>query len=139
MILCLVLEARNHGNLRLAGGLNYRTGRVEIYIKPNNSWGIVCDDHWEDVDARVVCKQLGFGNTGTAVHAFSSPVSPNTPIWLDNVACNGHESRLIDCTHSGLENHNCEHFEDAGVVCGGNFPSLYNIYSIMFKGEKFHG
>ena len=125
LMFCLVLEARNHGNLRLVGGSNYRIGRVEIFIKPNNTWGIVCDDLWSDEDARVVCRQLGFGNTGTALQAHSSPVSPNTPIWLDNVRCSGHESRLIDCPHSGLENHNCGLLEDAGVTCGGDFPSLY--------------
>ena len=119
----LVMEAREHGNLRLEDGSNYRTGRVEIYIEPNNTWGIVCDDVWGDQDARVVCKQLGFGNIGTAIHTFPSSVSSNVPIWLDDVNCNGFESRLIDCRHNGLENHNCGHHEDAGVTCGGSLPS----------------
>jgi len=119
-----LVDAREHGNLRLIGGSNYRTGRVEIYIKPNHTWGIVCDDVWDDRDARVVCKQLGFGNSGSAIQNFPSFVS-NVPIWLDDVNCNGFESRLIDCRHNGLENHNCGHHEDAGVTCGGSLPSVY--------------
>ena len=119
----LVVKARNHGNLRLVGSRGYRNGKVEIYIEPNNTWGIVCDDHWDDADARVVCRQLGFGNSGTAVLTHPSPVSFNTPIWLDDVDCTGHEQRLIDCPHNGLENHNCGSFEDAGVTCTGAFPS----------------
>jgi hypothetical protein len=39
-------------------------------------------------------------------------------IWLDNVACTGSESRLIDCPANSLGNHNCVHQEDAGVRCG---------------------
>ena len=120
----IVAEARNHGNLRLVGSTDYRNGRVEIYIEPNNTWGIVCDDHWDDADARVVCRQLGFGNSGTAVQTHSSSESfSNGPIWLDDVECTGHEQRLIDCPHNGLENHNCDHFENAGVTCEGTLPS----------------
>ena len=38
------------------------------------------------------------------------------PIWLDNLACNGNEERLIDC---GYDAHtaDCAHFEDAGLRC----------------------
>ena len=38
-------------------------------------------------------------------------------IHLDDLNCTGHESRLIDCPHSGIGVHNCVHSEDAGVRC----------------------
>ena len=38
---------------------------------------------------------------------------------MDNVACRGNESNLSACPHNGWENSNCDHDEDAGVVCGG--------------------
>ena len=37
------------------------------------------------------------------------------PILLDDVQCTGDESLLVNCTYN--PNHNCIHFEDAGVVC----------------------
>ena len=38
-------------------------------------------------------------------------------IVLDDLQCTGSESRLIDCPHNGLGNHNCDHSDDAGVRC----------------------
>jgi deleted-in-malignant-brain-tumors protein 1 len=39
------------------------------------------------------------------------------PITLDNVACVGTETRLIDCPANALGVHNCAHREDSGVIC----------------------
>ena len=41
------------------------------------------------------------------------------PIVLDNVECDGSETELQLCPHNGVGNHNCRHFEDAGVKCNG--------------------
>ena len=38
-------------------------------------------------------------------------------IWLDDVECLGTETNLFSCTHNPLGQHNCAHFEDAGVRC----------------------
>ena len=44
------------------------------------------------------------------------------PIYLDNLFCNSRETRLIDCTHNGIANHNCAHSEDAGLRCQAPTP-----------------
>ena len=49
------------------------------------------------------------------------------PILLDDVACIGTESRLLDCTYNSIDN--CAHSEDAGVTCQPrtiNSMCLYN-------------
>ncbi|TSK14798.1 Neurotrypsin [Bagarius yarrelli] len=100
--------------LRLVGGEEDFEGRVEIYH--NGHWGTICDDQWDDMDAEVVCRQLGLGGIPRA-WSWAHFGQGKGPIQLDAVQCTGNELSLDECPHSGWEQHNCDHMEDAGVSC----------------------
>ena len=46
--------------MRLKDGRSPYEGRVDVRKATSNNWESVCDDGWDDFDARVVCAQLGF-------------------------------------------------------------------------------
>ncbi|XP_030591296.1 deleted in malignant brain tumors 1 protein-like [Archocentrus centrarchus] len=106
--------------IRLAGsGATRCSGRVEIYH--SGSWGTVCDDSWDINDANVICRHL---YCGTALSATTSAFfgQGTGQIWLDEVACSGSESSLSQCRHREFGKHDCNHGEDAGVVCSVSLP-----------------
>ena len=79
-------------------------------------WGTVCDDGWDDIDATVVCRGLGFLNGITSTQ--DQVVTDSLPVWLRQVGCLGNESTLSHCRHTGVGNTgNCSHAQDARVKC----------------------
>ncbi|XP_008830491.1 scavenger receptor cysteine-rich domain-containing group B protein [Nannospalax galili] len=102
------------GHLRLASGAHRCEGRVELFL--GQRWGTVCDDAWDLRAAIVLCRQLGCGQALAAPgEAHFGP--GRGPILLDNVKCRGDESTLLLCSHIRWDVHNCDHSEDASVLC----------------------
>ncbi|XP_050957058.1 deleted in malignant brain tumors 1 protein [Labeo rohita] len=90
-------------------------------------------------DAAVVCRQLQCGS------AISAPQSAtfgqgSGSIWLDDVKCSGSEGTLTQCSHRGLGTHDCNHREDADVVCSGELQmptlSLTSTHAAVSHGEN---
>ena len=123
-------------SVRLVGGTSYNEGRVEVNY--NGEWGTVCDDGWDDTDAGVVCRQLGFGSSGSS-YSGAYFGQGSGPIWLDNVACMGIETILASCGHLGVNTtRNCSHGEDVGVRCFGEQGTVtYVSFIIIVHTHKY--
>ncbi|XP_063963110.1 deleted in malignant brain tumors 1 protein-like [Lytechinus pictus] len=100
--------------VRLRNGSNASEGRVEIMY--DGSWGTICGSSWDLIDARVVCRMLGFDEASAA------PVSgefgrSEGDIFLSDVQCDGTENSLADCNHAGIGVNNCNYAIDSGAIC----------------------
>jgi len=85
-------------------------GNVYVDNKP------VCDDGWDDTDANVVCKELGFSSGGYSTkESYFGKVDLERQSGFDEVRCSGRESSLVDCRHESHDD--CGDSEGAGVVC----------------------
>ena len=49
-------------------GVGLIRGRVEVCSSSTQTWGSVCDDNWTNLDASVVCRQMGFSPYGANIN-----------------------------------------------------------------------
>ena len=123
--------------VRLRGGKGPDEGRVEVY--KHGQWGTICDITWRSSNARVVCKQLGYG------HVRAIKLSPSIPgsgaIWLSEVACNGNEERVEACNSGGWGRHNCKHNRDVAIACGKNMhlSMTLSYFQLLYKTIRIGG
>jgi len=104
------------GAIRLVDGSTPYEGRIEIFHA--GRWGTICDDRWTMNNAKVACKQLGYGKAISWVRAAGFGQGLGTqPLMLDNLVCTGFEDKVSNCGHAGWEVSNCVHSEDVGVKC----------------------
>ena len=104
-------------------------GRVEIFH--NGTWGTICDHDWEQEDAQVTCRSLGFYGAVRAVRN-AHYGGGRGRVWLDHVECTGMETSLANCSHFpfGSVDSDCtDHSNDAGVVC---FDGMYVYYDLLY-------
>ncbi|RDD42227.1 Deleted in malignant brain tumors 1 protein [Trichoplax sp. H2] len=99
--------------LRLVRGSNNRTGRLEIFH--NKRWGAICDDGFNDINAHVACKQLGF--VSFEWYHCCSVYGIDEFLWMENITCYGNESMLANCSHSPWGSHDCSGYETMSLKC----------------------
>ena len=59
---CNITGVCTDGKVRLQYTTNALIGRVEVCV--NGTWTTVCDQYWDDNDAKVICQQLGYSPYG---------------------------------------------------------------------------
>ena len=102
--------------VRLVDGQNETLGRLEVRNK--GVWGTVCDDGFDQEDAEVVCKMLGFEGRVPKVHQEAAFGEGEGPIWIRNIHCKGTENSLKECKSPEWKpDWVCKHTEDVAIDC----------------------
>lgn len=122
-------------------------GRVEICF--NNTYVSICGDRWDTLEARVVCRQLGY-NSDSKGHLYSCTLIYKSPfseflndtdvsirffehgfgeVLLTKLMCNGNETFLSDCSS---EYTNVCLTGGAGVMCEGMLLVCFLLISMDF-------
>ncbi len=75
---------------------------------------------------------LSLGGPGFSMHLSGNYLfgSGIDYFLLDNLACSGTESNLLQCPGSRIGVHNCFAYEHAGVICTGE--SFYFLFFLLF-------
>ena len=92
-------------------------GRVELCVA--GTFGSICDNGWGNMDASVVCRQLGFSPNG-AIALPGYIFGTNSPSVRDGeYGCVGSEDKLANCSHQPAATCHSQSYVGAGVVCQG--------------------
>ncbi len=69
-------------------------GNIEVFH--DGEWGGICDDEWDEGEARIACRELGFGRSIGPTHSSQFGYLPRR-VWMDNVYCYGTEDNITQC------------------------------------------
>ncbi|KAK3532578.1 hypothetical protein QTP86_024148 [Hemibagrus guttatus] len=106
-------------DLRLTGGLDRCSGRVEIHR--NGLWGTVCEECWDKEEAFMACKMLGCGKPKKYTAFEPHFIHTNNTRWY--YMCNKNSNILWDCKELNASLINlCPDLKAAGLIC--NTPSM---------------
>ncbi|XP_052790020.1 neurotrypsin-like [Mya arenaria] len=105
--------------IHLVNGTSPREGRVEVSVDGGATWGTICDDHFNNTEAGVICASLGYerGSALAKLNSYFGGGSKSQVILLDDVYCKGNETNILACQHRPVGESNCAHVEDVGVSC----------------------
>ncbi|XP_068433617.1 scavenger receptor cysteine-rich type 1 protein M130-like [Clinocottus analis] len=121
--------------IRLMNGTGRCSGRLEIYH--DGQWGTICDDRWGMQEGTVVCKEMNCGSA-LSVKYNAHFGRGHGQVWLDDVECTGHEKSLGDCPHRGFGEHDCDHNEDASVICSETVRLVNGTDRCSGRVEVYH-
>ena len=101
-----------NARVRLVGG-TATSGRLEVFA--NGGWGQVCDDSFgaNNNGPTVVCRDLGFSGLASQ----TSDPGIGEYFLLDQVACLGTESTLLNCPHDPVGVEDCGSSEAVFITC----------------------
>lgn len=92
------------GSLQLANAVstNIDTISGQLQVFHAGTWGNVCTNGFDLLDAMVACRQLGYHDKGPTFTYNYHGSHLHSPVWMTDIECTGDESKLVDCPFPGL-------------------------------------
>lgn len=108
--------------VRLLGGASEHEGRLQVYT--SGRWGTVCDYGWTQINAALVCHQMGLALNPRDWRLLRSEVpsaGTSEDVILSNVRCTEHDVDITQCraerVSTGDFYNSCTHDQDVGIRC----------------------
>lgn len=102
--------------LRLTGGLDRCSGRVEIHR--NGTWGTVCDTCWQKHEAAMACDMLNCGTVNQFTAFDPHFMHKNETLWY--FWCDNSDKNLWQCKEFSNFPHLCQDTKAAGLICNNS-------------------
>lgn len=88
---------------------------------------------WDSNDAAVVCGQLGYQTEGAIGLKASFYGDGTGPIFLDEIDCSPeYDDVLAECFSGDIGSHDCDHQEDASVLCQGQLAWKHKLIMVSY-------
>lgn len=118
--------------VRLSASKVPNFGIVQVLNESTNRWVSVCDTDFDDTDARVLCRSIGYKD-GKALccSIFGSKLTLINPIEIANVQCTDNDTDFTQCTQEMRPNVTCPSGTYASVICTVTSPPVEGKYEFQ--------
>ncbi|XP_033742200.1 low-density lipoprotein receptor-related protein 4-like isoform X1 [Pecten maximus] len=125
-----------YGLLSLAGAEYYvfmngdKANQGNVEINNGTAWYNLCTDGWDDTDAAVMCRMLGYTGDGANASVSDDGVTFSSQLQ-DKFDCDGTESSLQDCQTSSNNANACENSTRSHMACSDDpVPNDFFLVSL---------
>ena len=109
--------------VRLVGGRDRSSGRLEIKLLSDTFYRPVCTTYWDEDDTKVVCRELGYSNFRLLKLSEYGKGRIGRSTFRNQFHCSGDEEKLSDCVST------------TAYSCPGEIVAIQCSNSHCFDGE----
>lgn len=132
------MAVKCYTNVRLSASQVPNFGMVQVLNESTNRWVSVCDTDFDDIDARVLCRNIGYKDgKAHCCSIFGSKLTLINPIEIANVQCTNNDTDFTRCTQEIHPNVTCPSGTYASVICTLTTPPVEGIKALISDNRHF--
>jgi len=112
---------------------------VQVLNETTNQWVAVCDVGFTDVEATVLCRNIGFkSGKAQSGSSFGAKLTLYTPIQVVDVSCKPGETNFSRCAFNMGRDVVCPSNNYVSVLCSRQDPLVEGTYLHSYKISLFN-